>query len=242
MEKVLTFQLSLFGNFVNIKPIQEITMNLVEKLKDEYMVPGTANVALVDPQNKNIVTEARLQMVSQSNDWKIVFFKERIDLLYEYMENNEEYCNLNDIFSRGIQILTKAFSVFPETLGNRIAINTNIILPKMDVEKEKCFIRKYTMPVSAYNNDKLEEWNLHYNVKKELFISKKTKEICNNIISLSQILYNNSKEVESRIVIGLDMNTLPENQEFRFMYTDLISFSEPVKNEMSKILSEIEEG
>ena len=47
MHKVVNFQISLFGSFINIQPNQEITMRLVSMLTEENMFPGTATVSTV---------------------------------------------------------------------------------------------------------------------------------------------------------------------------------------------------
>ena len=48
MHKVVNFQISLFGSFINIQPNQEITMRLVSMLTEENMFPGTATVPKID--------------------------------------------------------------------------------------------------------------------------------------------------------------------------------------------------
>ena len=57
MHKVVNFQISLFGSFINIQPNQEITMRLVSMLTEENMFPGTATVSTVFPlSHKSSVT------------------------------------------------------------------------------------------------------------------------------------------------------------------------------------------
>ena len=63
MEKVLVFQLSLFGSFINIQPNLQITNNLVGHLRGEGFVPATIEVNIVNPATKQIQSESRLQTI-----------------------------------------------------------------------------------------------------------------------------------------------------------------------------------
>ena len=43
MESILNLQLSLFGSFINIKPKNEIVIQLLTNLKEENFIPGTSD-------------------------------------------------------------------------------------------------------------------------------------------------------------------------------------------------------
>ena len=52
MDKVLNYQMSLFGMFTNVQPNLELTMKIFESLKDEGFVPGTVQVNTVNPMGQ----------------------------------------------------------------------------------------------------------------------------------------------------------------------------------------------
>ena len=235
MDKILSFQMSLFGNFINIEPNQEITGKLINNLSGEGFIPGTAAISTVDPVNKKIETETRLQLVSQDAMWKIVFFQERIDVTYEYHMGNIFYENFDSIFKRTTNILTKTFITFPDTVGNRLAINVKFLLPIMNKDNEKLFIKKYVKPLSLFENSDIDEWDIHYNVLDNIDFAEEKHELCNNIIEIRK-LYMSDMQVRSRIGVGFDINTVADNTKNRFKYNDLVLFSDVVKDKFEKLL------
>lgn len=242
MDKIVNFQLSMFGSFINIKPNTEITMLLMKNLADESMVPGTATVSSIDPVNRKIDTETRLQIMSQDKCWKIVFFEERIDVTYDFVGGDIFYSSFDDVFRKGIDILTKTFNTFSGTTGNRLAVNAKVLLPAMDADSENAFIRKFSTPVSVFEKECLNEWNLQYNVRKRITISKDKTETCNNIVNMGLLVGIDAKTgvLHRRIFVGMDINTSPDKSELRFNYNDLVSFAKEVKGEMESILASVE--
>ena len=82
MDKILNFQVSLFGRFIDIKPKTDIILKLLTNLQEEAFIPGTVDLAVLDPMTKKITTDSRIQMISQNKAWSIVFLEERIDFNY----------------------------------------------------------------------------------------------------------------------------------------------------------------
>lgn len=242
MDKVVNFQISLFGSFINIQPNQEITMRLVSMLTEENMFPGTATVSSVDPVQKKVETETRLQMVSQDKTWKIVFFQERIDFVYNYLGGGEYYTDLNEIFEKGVNLINRTFSCFSDTTGNRLAVNGTVILPEMTNEETDMFINRFTAQVSPFKNKHFDEWNVRYNIRKQLPVSEDKNEECNNIINMGNVVGLNTQTGEHlrRMSIGIDINTVPEHVGNRFKYENLLYFAKNAKKEMQDIIAAIE--
>jgi hypothetical protein len=78
MDKILNFQVSLFGRFIDIKPKTDIILKLLTNLQDEAFIPGTVDLAVLDPMTRKITTDSRIQMVSQDKTWSIVFWKKEL--------------------------------------------------------------------------------------------------------------------------------------------------------------------
>ena len=105
MDKVIHFQMSLFGAFINIQPNQELTGKIVACLQDDDFIPSVAVVNTVDPIKKQVIREDRLQMESKDHTWHIIFFEERIDINYDYVMGGIVICNIWYNHSKDIGIL-----------------------------------------------------------------------------------------------------------------------------------------
>lgn len=241
MDKILNFQLSLFGSFKNIKPDNDIAMRLIEKLKEDDFIPATVDVAYVDTAAKEIKSESRLQMVSQDKSWSIVFLQERIDLNYDY-NGSSLYSEFGKIFIYAKSILEKVFEIFSNEKGNRLAVNGKILLNEMVPEKRTIFMKRFSNPPKVYGNKPITEWHLRFNAKSSMGIADDTKEICNNIIEIGDCIICEKEKKENRMLLSLDINTLPENRDLRFTYENLLYFTSDVEKWMEKELAEIEEG
>ena len=62
MDKILNYQVSLFGQFMNIKPEQTLINKLLSILKD--FLPGVTNVSSINILTNQIQVEERMQFVS----------------------------------------------------------------------------------------------------------------------------------------------------------------------------------
>ena len=241
MDKILNFQLSMFGSFINIKPNNEITMRLMTNLQEEHFVPGTVDVAVVDPVSKRINSESRLQMVSEDKFWNIVFLQERIDISYSYLGGDDYYREFESVFQHAIRLLEKSFAVFPDTIGNRIAVNGKILLDEKNENEREKFIKRFSVPFSVYGGTEISEWNLRFNSKTLIEVAEEVVESCNNIIELGDIIGIENGQLKKRILVTLDINTLPENKNLRFTYRNLIFLASKVKIMMENTMREIEE-
>lgn len=45
MDKILNFQVSLFGRFIDIKPKTDIILKLLTNLQEEAFIPGTVDLS-----------------------------------------------------------------------------------------------------------------------------------------------------------------------------------------------------
>lgn len=241
MDKILNFQLSLFGSFINIKPNNDITMRLIANLQEDCFLPGTVDIAVVDTDSKKINSESRLQMVSQDKFWNIVFLQERIDLNYNYVGGSICFTEFNTIFEYARGILEKVFNVFPDTTGNRLAVNGKILLPEMTSEERFSFIDRFSKPLKLYGDAPITEWNLRLNAHSSMGIAEGINEMCNSIIEIGDCFGYENGSPTQRILLSLDTNTIPENRDLRFTYKNLLYFSNDAEKWMTKALAEIEE-
>ena len=154
MDKILNFQVSLFGRFIDIKPKTDIILKLLTNLQEEAFIPGTVDLAVLDPMTKKITTDSRIQMISQNKAWSIVFLEERIDFNYNFQPDTMSIKKIVDAYEYIKKLIEKVFSVFPDTTGNRIAFNGKILLNEMTDEEVDRFMNKFSSPLSIYNDKK----------------------------------------------------------------------------------------
>ena len=241
MEKVLNFQLSLFGSFVNVQPNLLLTNRIAENLREDGFVPSIAVVNAVDPINRQVITENRLQMETKDHTWHIVFFAERIDIDYTYPGGEGFFSDIRSIIARGKELCTHAFKAIADTTGIRIAINGRFLVKDMSVEEKQQFIKRFAIIPQVFDRNPVTEWNVHFNAPIELVFGDK-KDICNNIIEVYDILGIDpkNKSVSPRMAIGLDINTDQTNTEQKYKFSDILAFADVAKDLMEAALQEIE--
>ncbi len=241
MEKILNFQMSLFGSFVNIHPNINLTQEIVKNLQDYDFIPSIIVINTLDPAKRNIVIENRLQLISKDRSWNIAFLAERIDFNYIYHEGNNYFSNLKLIIDKGKEICLKVFEKISETKGIRIAVNGRFLVKNIPFDEEQHFIKRFVNIPKIYGNIPVREWNIRFNAPKELMFGDK-KDICNNIIEVYEIfgLDSKSKIKIPSMAIGLDINTSQLNTEPKYNYSDIISFSDAAEQMMESLLQGFE--
>ena len=238
MDKILNFQVSLFGRFIDIRPKTDIILNLLTNLQDESFIPGTVDLAVLDPMTKKVTTDSRIQMVSQNKTWSIIFLEERIDFNYNFQADTVGLKDIACVYEYMRKLVEKVFSIFPDTIGNRIAFNGKILLNEMTDEEIDAFMNRFSSRLSVYNGKKLLDWSVRFNSKEQIAWDDHCED-CNCITEISKIT-NMENLHENRILIGVDLNTMQQNMELRFKYGDILQFSEKAKAISESIVDEIE--
>lgn len=238
MEKIVNFQTSLFGSFINIKPRTAVVLSLLNNLKDESFIPGTIDLLSLNPISGEIATENRIQMVSEDKTWNIVFLENRIDFNYNYRPDTQKYIKIDDLCNYVKNLVEKVFRTFPETTGNRIAVNGKILLEEMSDDEFKVFTEKFAAPLNLYKGEVLQEWSTRFNLRKEIKWDDK-KELCNCITELSKVYPQNDPQI-NEIAVSIDINTVAQNDDYRFKAKDIIQFSQKANIIIDNVFEEIE--
>lgn len=238
MEKIVNFQTSLFGSFINIKPRTAVVLSLLNNLKDESFIPGTIDLLSLNPVSGEIATENRIQMVSEDKTWNIVFLENRIDFNYNYRPDTQKYIKIDDLCNYVKNLVEKVFRTFPETTGNRIAVNGKILLEEMSDDEFKVFTEKFAAPLNLYKEEVLQEWSTRFNLRKEIKWDDK-KELCNCITELSKVYPQNDPQI-NEIAVSIDINTVAQNDDYRFKAKDIIQFSQKANIIIDNVFEEIE--
>lgn len=242
MEKVLSFQISLFGSFINIQPNIEISTKLIEAMSHEGFIPSTFEVNTVDPNTKSIVSETRLRMVSNDRNWMTEFLQERIDLNYMYHGGDAFFTSTDEIIEKGKSILKCLYSTISETTGARLAVNGKFLLPVIEETKKQEAIRRLMKIPSVIGDRALLEFSVHYNSPLLVRFGQFSEE-CNSILDIMDIVgIDTAKhELSPRMVIGIDINTSQANTDLRkYRWSDLTSFTDAVLPLFNETIDDVE--
>lgn len=237
MESILNLQMSLFGSFINIKPKNDLVIQLLTNLQDYNFIPGTVEVAMIDATTKQITSDSRLQLISEDKTINIVFLQDRIDFNYNFIPNTELLKDIRSLVNYMGNLVQKVFAAFASTNGNRLALNCRCLLEKMNDENLSSFVEKYTHLPSFASINNLSEWNMRLNSPQSMTVRADTNEPCNRIVEFGIMRsLDNSKSIG----LTFDINTLAENMEMRFNYEDLVFFANKNIDFISSALSEVE--
>ena len=241
MEKVLTFQMSFFGSFINVQPNLELTNRIVQSLSSENFIPGTFEINTVDPNTKSIITETRLQMVSSKTTWTIMFLQERIDINYNYHGGKECYTDIQVVLQKAKTLTEKVFSSIASTTGIRLAVNGKFLIEAMTDEEKQEYIRRFIKKPSVYKEQPLIEFSIHYDSPTEITFNG-GKQYVNYIIDVFDIIGidTDKQELSKRLAIGVDINTDPANVQPIYKYNDLLHFAEVACPMIESALTEFE--
>ena len=219
MDKILNYQVSLFGQFMNIKPEQTLINKLLSILKD--FLPGVTNVSSINILTNQIQVEERMQFVSSDRSYTIVFLPDRIDICYIYNPSLKNEKGFDEIIKKISELLSLLNNEFPTLPSNRLATSCNCLSKKFDTQDFSDFINSQTNKDIFFKDKKLFEWGIRYNSKFEETISEKA-ELTNHIIDIKKAFQNNSET--NQFVMLFDISTDPTKISNRFAFTDLINF------------------
>lgn len=219
MDKILNYQVSLFGQFMNIKPEQTLINKLLSVLKD--FLPGVTNVSSINIVTNQIQVEERMQFVSSDRSYSIVFLPDRIDICYIYNPSLKNEKKFDEIIGKTNELLSILNDEFPTLPSNRLATSCNCLSKKFELKEYSDFINKQTNKDIFFKDKKLCEWGIRYNSKFEENILE-NPELTNHIIDIKKAFQNNNET--NQFVLLFDINTDPINISNRFTFKDLITF------------------
>ncbi len=206
-------QLHFFSENSDIKPEPEVVSQLLGKLSKFGFMPtfGQSINALSGEKKKFII------MVTGDENLRIEFQANRIVL-------SSEGINLDELLEKANEILPLLEEVFPEKKANRLSLINNKLYVGNDEEYSALYKKLFT-----YHQAEPFEWDNRIAERKPL---DNTKEQLNCISAIRRCKvsapFHNSNQPFDAVTSESDINTIPENENFRFSL-----------NESIEILSEI---
>ncbi len=218
MGMILSMQLSAFSN-KRIVPSTDNIAILMPKLKElsgDDLLPSILNTQKIDISTGNIENVPNLSFSTINNKEKIVCTENRIDCTFNF-EAEEQTTVLQD-FQAAIKILQFIMEI-GNVFANRLALNVDFT---SDVCNGNTKFEKQVMhKVPFYQNKEIKEWSSRTNARGTMEIHG--KEELNIITEYNHIA---QKEIsENRIVCHSDINTIQENKDYRFTFSDIEYFA-----------------
>lgn len=235
MDKLLNYQVSLFGQYSNIRPEQTLTTELLTLLKT--FLPGIANISSVNILTNQIQTEERMQFVSIDRSYSISFFPDRIDICYIYndeLKNEKTLIEVKQTIHNLLIILNKKFR---DLSSNRLATSCNLLTRQFNSDEYNAFINNQSNKELFFKDSNLFEWCLRYNSKFDENISGK-QEQTNHIVEMQKAFINGNETKQFLVII--DINTDPLVISERFTINNLIEFQDFANNIIERYINAIE--
>lgn len=236
---LLNIQLSVFGNY-NIEATATNISNLMQKInklgKFEYL-PNIVTGQNIDLIAGKINTTSNLSFITASQLSQIICMDNRIDCLINF--NSDYQDTIDDSLQFCQDVLAIIMDNFP-ILGNRLAVNINELSNSFSPKLFESKLGQSVITVLDFYDDKtLDEWSTRANNRFPIKISGKLETL--NVITELTLVQNNQNNNEKRILCHLDINTISENQGFRFRIDDLSSFICESKKIIHNIINNFKE-
>lgn len=221
MRKLNYFQLSLFGNFSDLKADLSNMQKLANALGDKQFLPTVTNHQNIDVLNGTNTSELRISLISKDGKYNVQILPERIDYLSNYSSVNIiEDERLFELISDGCDILEIIMREF-NLVSNRLALNIQFI---NIISDDSIFRKIYNKTINFlpfYNNTNVFEWQLMSNSRGKI-VGLDYQEDLNTISYVMPTI--NSITKAKGIMLQLDINTIQENLANRFYDVNLKEF------------------
>lgn len=235
MDAILNYQASIFGNFSDIKFDQE-NLSKIQPIFSDYIV-NAVPITAIDVRTNRLISDNRIQLISNDKQYYITFLPERIDFTYNLIKDNVINIDLDIVKNNIKEKVNKTLSEFSKLKINRLANSCNFLSRIYSKEEVIQEINKYSSPSSFYSTiENLCEWQIRLNNRDRKLINENLEDN-NNIVNLSLSVESDTKY---RIVGTMDINTNPRNEDLRFKIDDLLIYMDYATDKMKELISKSE--
>lgn len=239
------YQASFFADLLDIKPSAQYIPPLLEMFADKNLVPNTAQEfgpLLTSPQ-------IRLILSSPDNEWILLFETQRINVVKNATQPLGTNLGTPEQFAAdAIDFFNRIVLRFPRK-GNRLALVTEGLMAEMSGSKMEQIYAAFFVPFGLYDQKSTLTWNSTFLTKRTVELAGQT-EALNILTSINRIQPEYPSKFlpeptqstsQDRIQLTFDINTLPENREFRFQMPHVHAFYPEVLRIRESLLSALGE-
>lgn len=240
MNNLLEFQASVFCSANHIKPSIERTQQILGLYSDaaEQVLPSIFPVNTLDTASRRFISLDRIMIVFPESGWNIIALPDRIDCNYKSASEDGVSWNYTDFSSLALQKLSRFISS-ENILGNRLALNFKYLLPRTSAEQIRKLIRRFVIPFGEYKTNDYNEFQIHLNTVLEKVVSRRNETV--NLVTDIFLVRNLNMDNDLRLLVNMDVNTIPDNTEYRFSPDQFSEFADCVKDLIQENLQAIEE-
>jgi hypothetical protein len=246
MQKIINYQMSVFGDFKFYEPTLE-RMNSLAKTPAELnlkLLPSMATIIPLDnmvPQSGKINTPTvlqRIQMVDTDRKLSLVIMPERIDVNLA-QTNSEEAEPLDIISEKALAVLKHAISII-EAKYWRIAINLESHKEdgSYDGANISALYNALALPLAHQVDREIIEWQIMSNCPQDVLFERGQSEKVNVITVLSRL--QNLETNMPCVLAQLDVNTSATNRAYRFNDEEVEVFYSSAIEIIKNIIGDIE--
>ena len=230
--QAVAFMPSIEANSTNIAKMMNLfnERGLVPTTQSEFSITDTS------PQ-----MQLRFNLKSVNNEWDIHFGIGRIGITKNATDTRGDNIGTIEQFSADVSdIYSKINSKFPQQ-ANRIALSSNVILSEMKEDILNEIYLKLFNPIKLYADNNPTEWNSRTVARMQKEFSGNT-EIFNFVSEINRIngfinINQEIKPIDNRIAINIDINTIQDNETYRFGTKELECFYSNVSIWYNDLLS-----
>lgn len=238
MSIILNVQFSVFSNN-RIEPTPDNVGKILNKLNSlgKYdFLPSMINGQNIDLVAGKMDPVSNISFVTLDQHVQIACMNERIDIVINGTQNNQSVPIEEHLeFARTVlDFLMEEY----HTYSNRLAINISLLSDIIQKSiRETAIGKKMCSTFDYYQGKELDEWSSRVNTKQSIQMAR--EELLNVITDISVVTDNKSNK--KRFMTHMDINTVFENNGYRFAANDLGLFIEKVIGIVNNIKNNFEE-
>lgn len=247
------YDLSIFGDFREITPNNEILLNLMEIFNNYNMLPSTIQeVSISQPARMTTPIQPPTTKINQlvafrtsGGDTEVIFRPNRVDFNTYSLNGDNISLEKIDLHKKHAgEIFSKILEKYSK-LSTRLALNSVSLLLRLTEEQTKIFQKRFTNNIPYYLDKNIPEWDIRQMIKEKITLGDNEDEL-NVIFDIRNININQETDGKTEFVRGykihLDINTTAANNNPRYSGDDIVKFINTVSEIRDKILSEILSG
>lgn len=229
------YQVNVFTNNSEINYSPENAMRLMTLFKDFGMVPNQIH----EFSNTSPVPLMRPRLSTPDGEWAVTILSTHIAIDRNF---NGESIEIPDFFEK-VKAISELFMTEYKKSGKRVSLVTKSLFPEMEPEILDSIYRKFTQTTQGYQENKPFEWNIRSVNRMKYNIAGQEEDI-NFITNVGRTQGNMTIKGSSnnfdRIILDFDINTIVENENYRFSHREISEFIEEASRERTQVLHEIE--
>ena len=234
----MKYQASIFGDVSDIKPTPDNTKTLIDLFSDKRFIPNSFQELGASG------VKIRLSFMSLNQEWIVTFPSNRIDIERHAIEpQGKNLGELSDFCSEVSNLFERVTKEFKKK-ANRIALVTNFLLEEMTEETLSNVYLKLFHPPKFYEENPPFEWNWRTVSRKPIDLDGRN-ETLNVITTINRVQgelpMRNETQLFDRVQLSFDINTTPENKEYRFEPQHIATFYNHALELHNNLLAEVRE-